>query len=133
MNIEALEWFRVNSVGTEMVGLVYFDGINMGGGVRYSDKVRTKGLKFFGTPSEYSATYAASKYISLSDSPEKAKTFYIDYPANSKITKTDVFPANSSNDRLETKASPFHILKLNVGSNKISLSLNNNTKTCSSS
>ena len=46
MNIEALEWFRVNSVGTEMVGLVYFDGINMGGGVRYSDKVRTKGLKF---------------------------------------------------------------------------------------
>lgn len=129
MNTEALEWFRVNSVGTENKGLMYFDNLNIGGGNRYSDKVRTKGLKFFGTPSEYGATYAASKYISLNNSPDKAKTFYVDYPVNSKITKTEVFPANSSNERLETKASPYHILKLNVGSNKISLSLNNNTKT----
>jgi len=129
MNVEALQWFRENSVGTEMKGLIYFDNLNIGGGTRYHDKVKTSGLKYFGTPSEYGSSYAASKYISLSNSPEKAKTFYVDYPPNSKITKTDVFPANSSNERLDTKASPYHILKLNVGSNKISLSLNNNTKT----
>jgi hypothetical protein len=129
MNIEALKWFRANSLGTENNGLVYFDSIKMGGGIRYHDKVATSGLRFFGTPAEYGASYAASKYISLNNSTEKAKTFYVDYPANSKITKTTVFPANSSNERLDTKASPYHILKLNIGSNKISLSLNNNTKT----
>jgi hypothetical protein len=129
MNIEALQWFRNNSMGTEKQGLVYFDNLHLGGGSRYHDKVKTSGLRFFGTPAEYGASYAASKYISLNNSPEKAKTFYVDYPPNSKITKNKVFPANSSNQRLDTKASPYHILKLNLGSNKISLSLNNNTKT----
>ena len=129
MNTEALQWFRDNSTGTENGGLVYFDTLNIGGGTRYHDKVRTSGLRFFGTPGEYGASYEASKYISLNNSSERAKTFYVDYPANSKITKTSVFPANSSNQRLDTKASPYHILKLNIGSNKISLSLNNNTKT----
>lgn len=129
MNIEALKWFRMNSLGTENSGLAYFDSINLGGGTRYHDKVKISGLRFFGTPGEYGASYEASKYISLNNSADKAKTFYVDYPANSKITKTSVFPANSSNQKLDTKASPYHILKLNIGSNKISLSLNNNTKT----
>jgi len=129
MNVEALEWFRSNSDYHEGSNLIYFDNINTGGGFRYQDSVRTGGLKFFGTPGEYGASYEASKYISLNNSPEKAKTFYVDYPVNSKITKTTVFPASSSNDRLDTKASPYHILKLNIGSNKISLSLNNYTKT----
>lgn len=129
MNVEALEWFRNNSNYHEGSTLIYFDNINTGGGFRYQDKVVTNGLKFFGTPGEYGASYEASKYISLNNSPEKAKTFYVDYPTNSKITKTNVFPSSSSNGKLDTKASPYHILKLNIGSNKISLSLNNNTKT----
>ena len=129
MNIEALKWFRSNSGYNENGGLIYFDSINLGGGYRYKDKVPTRGLTYFGTPGEYGATYDASKYISLNNSPAKAKTFYVDYPANSKITQTNVFPSDASNDKLNTKASPYHILKLNIGSNKISLSLNNNNKT----
>ena len=116
-------------MNNENTGLMYFDNLNVGGGTRYKDKVSIKGgLIFFGTPGEYSATYDASKYISLNNAPAKAKTFYVNYPANSKITKTNVFPASSSNERLNTEASPYHTLKLNLGSNKISLSLNNNTK-----
>ena len=129
MNIESLNYFRDSVNNNENMGLTYFDNLNVGGGTRYKDKVSIKGgLIFFGTPGEYSASYQASKYISLNNAPAKAKTFYVNYPANSKITKTNVFPASSSNDRLNTQASPYHILKLNLGSNKISLSLNNNTK-----
>ena len=38
MNIEALQWFRNNSMGTEKQGLVYFDSLHLGGGSRYHDK-----------------------------------------------------------------------------------------------
>tara|TARA_R110002020_G_scaffold214696_2_gene421770 strand:+ start:1937 stop:2335 length:399 start_codon:yes stop_codon:yes gene_type:complete len=129
MNTKSLQWYRNNSDFTEQKGLVYFDMVNHGAGTRYKDKVLApSGLKFFGTPGEYSAKFNGSKYISLATAPSRGKVFYVNYDKNPRLTKKEVFPGSGNNDRLNTDASPYHMVKLWCGSSKTSLSLNNHTK-----
>tara|TARA_R110001583_G_scaffold11764_1_gene52787 strand:+ start:315 stop:710 length:396 start_codon:yes stop_codon:yes gene_type:complete len=128
MNTTALEWFRDNVKYTEESGLVYFDMVNTGGRQRFVDKIpTTNGLKFFGTPAEFGARHIPSKYISVVSSPDKGKSFYVDYPKNNFLTKSEVFPGGNGKDKLNTNFSPYHAIKLYFPG-RTSLSLNNNTK-----
>lgn len=130
MNITSLQWFRNNVKYTEESGLVYFDMINAGGGQRFIDRITANGLTFFGTPAEFGAKHKPSKYISVVSSPDKGKTFYVDYPKNDDLTKFDVFPGGNGKDRLNTNFSPYHAIKLYFPG-RTTLSLNNNTKSWS--
>ena len=130
MNITSLKWFRHNVKYTEESGLVYFDMINVGGRHRFVDKIAANGLTFFGTPAEFGAKHKPSKYISVVSSPDKGKTFYVDYPKNDDLTKTEVFPGGNGTDKLNKNFSPYHAVKLYFPG-RTSLSLNNNTKSWS--
>jgi len=130
MNTTSLNWFRSSVKYTEQSGLIYFDMINSGGRQRFVDKIPADGLTFFGTPAEFGARHKPSKYISVVSSPDKGKAYYVDYPKNDDLTKTEVFPGGNGKDRLNKNFSPYHAVKLYFPG-RTSLSLNNNTKSWS--
>jgi len=136
MNINALNWYRKhsnfteNSKNAQRVPLLYFDTQNVPGGRnRFVDFVKAKsGLEFFGTPGEYGAQYKASKYISVVSPPDKGKIMFTDYPGNTQLTATKVFPGTQQNDNATTDASPFHMVKLYfVGRASLSLDVRPNS------
>ena len=120
MDIKALKWYRENSDFTEnsrkvsRQPILYFDDQTIKGGrLRYTDVHPTpNGLKFFGTPGEYSALFGTSKYISVVSPPTKGKVFFANYIQNSSLTKRKIFPGTQQNGSNESKASPFHMIKL---------------------
>lgn len=120
MNVEALKWYRNNSNYTEnssKVGkqpILYFDTQKVPGGRnRYVDVAGARdGLTFFGTPSEYGAKFAASKYISVVSPPDKGKVMFTNYSKDPNLTNREVFPGLGQNNNGRTEASPFHLVKL---------------------
>ena len=120
MNIASLTWYRENinytenSIKAQRQPILYFDSQRIGGGRnRFVDVIPSKGgLKFFGTPGEYSALYKTSKYISVVSPPNAGKIWYVDYPADTRLTSNNVFPGIQENNNGRKEASPFHTIKL---------------------
>ena len=120
MNIKALEFYRRNSNFTEnsikagTQQLLYFDTQSIPGGRnRFVDSIRANdGLKFYGTPGEYSANYKASKYISALTPPNRGKVMFSNYEKSNTLTKKSVFPGIQENDNGRTNGSPFHMVML---------------------
>jgi len=120
MNIKALEFYRNNSNFTEnsikggTQQLLYFDTQSIPGGRdRFVDSIRTNGgLKFYGTPGEYSANFKASKYLSALTPPNRGKVMFSNYRNSNTLTKKTVFPGIQENDNGRTDGSPFHMIML---------------------
>jgi|TARA_R100001443_G_C3249137_1_gene152793 hypothetical protein len=136
MNTRALEFYRKNSNYTEnsikagTQQLMYFDTQSIpGGGSRFVDSVRSNnGLKFYGTPGEYSANFKASKYITALTPPNKGKVMFVNYPNSNTISKKDPFPGIQENDNGRSDGSPFHMVMLYfAGKSSLTLDTNPNS------
>jgi|TARA_R100001163_G_C5050484_1_gene187361 hypothetical protein len=119
MDINSIRWFRNNVNYTENStkvgrnGIPYEDMTKSGARYRFVDFMKAAdGLRYYGTPGEYSAMFEPSKYISVSSSPSLGKVMYVNYPANPTLTERKVFPGSESNGGGESFAAPQHMIKL---------------------
>jgi hypothetical protein len=120
MDIKALEFYRNESKCTENSNLagkeliLYVDNQRIRGARnRFIDQSRsTEGGKYYGTPGEYNAVYAPSKYLSVVSPPDKGKYMFVSYTSNPSLTTKQVFPGIQNNANGRTEGSPFHIFPL---------------------
>ena len=120
MDTKALEFYRNNSKCTEnstLAGkepILYVDTQRIKGARnRFVDQARTTtGNKYFGTPGEFNAVYAPSKYLSVVSPPDRGKYMFVSYQKNSVLTKKSVFPGIQNNNAGKAEGSPFHITPL---------------------
>lgn len=135
MNIESLNWYRnninytFNSISSGNLPIEYPDTLNPGAKYKYLDEVKTPlGLRFYGTPGEFSARNKTSKDISVVSGPTKGRNYYTNYPSNPTLTSIEAFPGNKNNQQGLSSSSPFHVINLNFPG-RDSLRLNNNKGT----
>ena len=120
MDTKALEFYRNESKCTENSTLsgketiLYVDAQRIrGASSRFIDQVRSNDAsKYYGTPGEYNAVYAPSKYISVVSPPDKGKYMFISYTSSPSLTTKNVFPGIQNNSNGRTEGSPFHVTPL---------------------
>jgi len=120
MDTKALEFYRNESKCTEnspLVGkesILYVDNQRIKGARnRFVDQVRSgEGNKYYGTPGEYNAVYAPSKYISVLSPPDKGKYMFVSYSSSPSLTTKKPFPGIQNNTNGRTEGSPFHVIPL---------------------
>lgn len=120
MDTKALEFYRNESKCTEnstlvgKEGILYVDNQRIKGARnRFVDQSRSnEASRYYGTPGEYNAIFAPSKYISVLSPPDKGKYMFVGYPTNPSLTSKKVFPGIQDNSNGRTEGSPFHIIPL---------------------
>ena len=120
MDTKALEFYRSESKCTEnsvLAGketILYVDHQRVQGARnRFIDQARSnENSRYYGTPGEYNAIYAPSKYISVLSPPDKGKYMFVSYSSSPSLTTKKPFPGIQNNANGRTEGSPFHIIPL---------------------
>tara|TARA_R100001443_G_scaffold102848_1_gene111116 strand:- start:8519 stop:8950 length:432 start_codon:yes stop_codon:yes gene_type:complete len=120
MDTKALEFYRGESKCTEnsvLVGkepILYVDNQRIRGARnRFVDQSRSsEASRYYGTPGEYNAVFAPSKYISVVSPPDKGKYMFVSYTSSPSLTTNKVFPGIQNNANGRTEGSPFHVVPL---------------------
>jgi len=120
MDTKALEFYRneskctENSVLVNKEAILYVDNQRIRGArSRFIDQSKSnENSRYYGTPGEYYAIFAPSKYISVMSPPDKGKYMFVSYTSNPSLTTNKVFPGIQNNANGRTEGSPFHIVPL---------------------